>query len=117
MSKILFVDDEPVICRTAKRILTRLGFDVVLAHNAEEALLVYDETEFQAVVSDVRIPGMGGLELTNELKSRNKEAVIFLCSGYMDSLPEGFPVRGFLAKPYDFKELAALLEAALHSAA
>lgn len=71
MSKILFVDDEPVICRTAKRILTRLGFDVVLAHNAEEALLVYDETEFQAVVSDVRMPGMGGLELTNELKSRN----------------------------------------------
>ena len=69
MKKILVVDDNEKIRRIFKRILSKEGFDVHLAENAEEALSVINDS-FALVISDFEMPGMNGAELCREIKKR-----------------------------------------------
>lgn len=87
MIKVLFVDDEILAMEYLKGMIDweANGFTVVgLALTGKKALEIFDREKPQVVISDIKMSGMDGLELTRELKKRNPEAAVLLLSAYRD---------------------------------
>ncbi|WP_188914982.1 hybrid sensor histidine kinase/response regulator [Salinarimonas ramus] len=119
--RVLVVDDNEAVRTSTAAFLADLGFDVVQAANAAEALAVFAQNRSapEMVVTDLVMPGaMSGLDLAEAIKARARGTTIVLVTGYSDAASEaarrGFPI---LAKPVDFDRLASLLGAEGRSAA
>ncbi|RYY15885.1 MAG: PAS domain S-box protein [Alphaproteobacteria bacterium] len=110
--RVLVVEDNIEVGRFATQILEDCGYSTTWAANAEEALdrLGSDGSEFDAVFSDVVMPGMGGIALARLLKQRLPELPVLLASGYSHVLAqdglEGFEL---LHKPYSADQLTRML--------
>lgn len=107
---ILLVDDDETLRRTGRRILERLGYRVLLAGDGAEALALFraHAGEVALVISDLRMPGMGGLELATRLRGERAAVKVLIASGSMDpgtgdAELEGFPVIG---KPWGLADFA-----------
>jgi signal transduction histidine kinase len=112
--RILLVEDNEEVGAFAETLLGELGYDVRWARSGEQALALAREDGFDAVFSDVVMPGMTGLELAEELSRVKPELPIILTTGYSDQLAEG-GTRGrpVILKPYRLETLAAALDQAL----
>lgn len=113
---VLLVEDEAPLRRLAERVLRRAGWEVVVAEDGEEALSLLREggIEPAAVVTDVIMPGMGGVALAEQLRQRLPRLPVLLVSGYAPSVVEkGLGESGFryLAKPYRPAELVDAVKA------
>ncbi len=109
---VLVVEDNIEVGRFATQILEDLGHKTVWATNAEEALVEIERIPFRfdAVFSDVVMPGMGGIAMARELKRRLPDLPVVLTSGYSHVLAqEG--VHGFdlIQKPYSVDQLSQTL--------
>jgi CheY-like chemotaxis protein len=106
---VLVVDDEPTLRRLMRRALAGIGLDVVEAANGLEALERFQTHEVVAVVSDVRMPVMNGLELVEQLQHRAPGVPIVLVSGSEEvrtrAGAQAVGAFDFLAKPFDLFEL------------
>jgi len=115
--RVLVVEDNREIGSFAADMLQDLGYDVTWASTAEEALqrMGPEALEFDAVFSDVMMPGIGGLNLATELRRRRPGLPIILTSGYSQTLSAGgFQGFAFLRKPYSAEQVAQMLSAALN---
>lgn len=86
MTRILFVDDEPRILDGLRRMLhtQRREWDMVFATGGAAALEVFGERGFDVVVTDMRMPGMDGAALLEEVRARAPETIRIVLSGYTD---------------------------------
>ncbi len=115
-TRILVVEDNAGVAEFVTSALSELGYVVVLAHNADQALTALDEdgARFDAVFSDVVMPGMSGLDLGRHLREQRPGLPVILASGYSDMLASdsahGFEV---LKKPYSLEQLSQALRTAL----
>lgn len=82
MTKVLIVDDEEMIREEFREALEFEDFDVTTAASAIEALKICDDTEFDVIVSDLKMPNMGGLEFLRELRTRMVKAKLYVVSGH-----------------------------------
>ncbi|CCH13183.1 Sensory box histidine kinase/response regulator [Stenotrophomonas maltophilia D457] len=109
---VLVVEDNVDVAEFAVGALRELDYNVVLAHNADEALaeLERDASRFDVVFSDVVMPGMNGLDLARTIRSRLPGLPVILTSGYSELLARD-PGHGFtlLRKPYSLKQLASVM--------
>jgi len=102
-SRILVADDEDALRELLQRFLETKGHQVVLAQDGREALKLFREQPFDLVLSDVRMPGLDGLQLLAAVKDINPRTPVVLISGYGDietvvtALKAG--AENFLAKP------------------
>ncbi len=107
---ILIVDDEPTLRRLMKRTLNAAGLSVVEAANGAEALALCREQEFGAVISDIRMPVMDGLDLMSHLQEMAPELPVILVSGSDEvGSPRAARALGafdFLPKPFDLSTLS-----------
>lgn len=112
--RVLLVDDDELVRRSAKRLLSRLGFDVTEADNGSSALVLYAAGPRPDVVMlDLEMPGMGGVEVLRELRARDPDAVVLVVSGHRDATKaQAVSSLGgrFLGKPFNAEELAAAIE-------
>lgn len=117
MKRILVVDDEPLSLNYAARILTRAGCATVLASSGEEAMNRLDTESFDAVVSDVIMPGMTGFELLENILVRfTGTPVILMTASKHAGMREAALVCGatdLLEKPLNVKTLMAAVESGL----
>ncbi|CAO4177389.1 ATP-binding protein [Methylorubrum populi] len=110
--RVLVVEDNVEVGRFATQILQDLGYATEWATNAEDALerLGGEEADFDAVFSDVVMPGMGGIALAKTLRGRFPNLPVLLTSGYSHVLAEegshGFEL---LHKPYSADQLSRML--------
>lgn len=110
--RVLIVEDNLEVGRFANQILQDLGYETAWAANGQEALLMVgpDAMAFDAIFSDVVMPGMTGVALARELRLRRAELPVILASGYSDELArsacEGVE---FLAKPYSADQVSRIL--------
>ena len=114
--RVLVVEDNLEVGGFANQILQDLGYETAWAANAEEALLMVGPTAlaFDAVFSDVVMPGMTGVALAGELRRRRAQLPVILASGYSDELAEdGYAAFEFLPKPYSADQLAQVLSRVL----
>ncbi len=84
MSKvaILVVDDDALVNDFFSAALTKQGYDVETAASAEAALKLLEAVEFDIILSDVKMPGMSGIDLLRKVRSRLPEAVIIMITAH-----------------------------------
>ena len=86
MATILVIDDEPGIRDLLDTLLTRKGFDVVLADGGHKGLEIFRRARPDAVVLDLKMPGMDGIAVFQEMRRENPKQPVIVLSG--DSSPE-----------------------------
>ncbi len=105
---VLFVDDEENILMSLKRGLRKEGYKKLFAVSGHEALELFEENEISVIVSDMRMPGMTGLELLKEVKDKYPETVRIVLSAYTQ-LPQVLAsinqadIFKFITKPWDLE--------------
>lgn len=82
MTRVLIVDDEPLLCEELQETLEFEGFEVTAVNSVDSALHEVGAAEFDVVVTDLKMPERGGLELVEELKSRAYPATVYVVSGH-----------------------------------
>ncbi len=109
---ILVVDDEKDVRKLAKKMLSGLGYNVIVAENGKEALIIYkaEKENIDLVLLDMIMPELAGRETNLELRKINPDIKVLLSSGYSrngmagEILEEG--VSGFIQKPFTLVELS-----------
>ncbi|BDT60472.1 hypothetical protein MasN3_39660 [Massilia varians] len=110
--RVLVVDDEADVADLAEMLLSAHGMDAMVAYSGAAALeMLATHSDIDAVISDVMMPGMNGLELADRIARSYPAVKIILASGYMaPSMFDGQAVKQlFIAKPYRIDQLLRLL--------
>ncbi len=109
--RILVVDDEPSIRRSVAKFLSREGWEVQLAESGDEGLRLAAAVEFDAVLCDLRMPGMSGHEFFRQLqvlRSPLEHRLVFMTGDVISAEAQGFlsgTGRPVLSKPFDIADL------------
>ncbi|HXG44518.1 MAG TPA: sigma-54 dependent transcriptional regulator [Gemmatimonadales bacterium] len=116
--RLLVVDDDEEACRLLEEVLSRDGYEVHRATSVEEGLRrAATHGPFDAVLTDLRMPGASGLDLLRAIRERDPSAVVIVLTGFGDAAAAGAAIRAgahdFISKPYDIAELRAMLARAL----
>jgi len=115
---VLLVEDEEMVLRFTSQLLRKLGYEVLGAGCAEDALKeAANGARFDLLLTDVLLPGIDGLELFRRLAAGRGSFPVVFMSGYTDNVlaEKGLQETGaaFLQKPFSHDELAAKVRAAL----
>ena len=101
--QVLVIDDDEVVGRSFDRVLSDKGFEVSTALSGEEALHTMDDSEFDVVFTDIKMPGMDGLEVTERIKERCPWTPVVVITGYGTEENEArasvLGASGFVRKP------------------
>ena len=116
--RVLFVDDDPDILDGIKRTLDGVwvGWQVAFSTNGQDALKKLDASEFDVIVTDLRMPGMSGSELLAEVLERYPNVVRIVLSGNLEhdlAVRAATTAHQYLVKPCDAATLRATLDAAM----
>ena len=123
-SRILIADDESSLRKVLSAALRKAGYDTVTAKDAQEALELLSASEsmetgdpFHLLISDVRMPGMDGMELLQQVRARYKDlpVVLLTAHGTVDMAVQAlkYGAFDFVTKPYDREELLAVIRKSL----
>jgi HD-like signal output (HDOD) protein len=112
--RILFVDDEPMVLSGLQRTLCpmRSEWEMVFAVGGNEALAAMDRQTFDIIVTDMRMPGMDGVQLLEEVQRRSPQTLRMVLSGQSDRetiLRSVNPAHQFISKPCEVEELKSRL--------
>ncbi len=111
--KILIADDERTIAVTLRDFLEGEGHKVVIAPNGTEARAAFSEQPFDVVVTDIRMPGMSGIDLLQEVKRLRPETEVVVVTGYgtiesaVDATKKG--AFEYVLKPFDNEQIGVIL--------
>jgi two-component system, NtrC family, response regulator AtoC len=121
MPRILIVEDETNMARSLARILERRGYGVGIAAQGNEALAMLDREPFDLVITDLKMPGMGGMELLAKMHERGHRHATIVLTGYgtvqgaVEAMKLG--AADYLIKPYNPDELLLIVERQLEQRA
>lgn len=115
--KILIVDDDLETLSFCREALAEEEYEIVTAPSAEQALSLAEEVEFDVVLTDIRMPGMDGIELLDTLKKKHPDQITVMFSGFgdVDVALEAMKAGAFdsLSKPLIVDELKLTIGRAL----
>jgi len=120
---VLLIDDESVVRRTAKSMLERHGYSVVVAENGSEGVDVFRvlSEQIDVVVLDMTMPVMSGVETLRGLQAIRPGVRVILSSGYNEVEAvrrfSGMGLAGFLQKPYSAASLDRTIRAVMEGGA
>jgi CheY-like chemotaxis protein len=101
--KVLVVDDDPVVARSFDRVLSGKGYAVITARDGDEALRKLRDENYDVVFTDIKMPGMSGLEVAERVKASQPWLPVVIVTGYgtdgNEARAEAAGVSGFLRKP------------------
>ena len=115
--RILLVDDEKSLLLTLAANLELDGFDVTTAESAQHALDLFETSHFDLVLSDIRMPGMNGVELFRAIRAKRPDFPVILMTAFAlegmvkDAIAEG--VFTVLPKPFEVSHVVSALTTAL----
>lgn len=119
MSRILIVDDEPQIVRMLRTSLMSSGYDVVTAGNGMEGFDAFEKHQPDLIITDMSMPVMDGLGLTEEVRRRSKVPIIVLSVRATEPVKVNALDAGaddYVTKPFNIPELLARVRAQLRRA-
>lgn len=101
--KVLVVDDDPVVAKSFERVLSGKGYAVITAADGEEALNKLRSENYDVVFTDIKMPGMNGIEVAERVKASQPWLPVVIVTGYGSASNEArareLGVAGFLQKP------------------
>jgi DNA-binding NtrC family response regulator len=107
--KVLLADDEIAFTRNIAKLLTRRGCEVSVANDGESALRVIEDSNFDVLILDMKMPGMGGLEVLKQIEKRHPSLQVIILTGHatMESAIDGLRHGAFdyTTKPIDIEDL------------
>ncbi len=112
-ARLLIVDDELHMRESLARWFTEDGYEVETVGDAKGALAALGRQSFDAIITDIRMPGMDGLELLKQIKEKDPNATIILVTAYasvasaVEALKAG--AYDYLVKPFDPEELSRVV--------
>ena len=113
-TRILTVDDEPIIGESIATLLEAPHRQIVVVKNGEEALAKAAKQKFDVVITDHRMPHAGGLELVKKLRANDYRGKIVVLSGHLSpqniGIYEDLEVDEVVSKPLDIVELPHIVE-------
>ncbi len=116
MKRVLVVDDEENIRLVLQTLLKRNGYQVETADSGEQALTLIDSFGPDVVITDVRMPKMGGLDLLSTLRAKNNPATVIVMSAYgnVDQAIEALQAGAYdyIQKPFKPEEVVLCLRKA-----
>ena len=111
MHTILIVDDEPNYLIVLSELLRDEGFEVFTAQGGQEALPIVRDTDLDLIISDMKMPGMDGIQLLEQAKKIIRELPVILITAYaeVEKAVEAMRLGAFtyLAKPFSNEALLA----------
>ncbi len=103
-SRILVVDDEPVVVKSCERILVPEGYSVESASNGNEAIVKLGKNGYDLVITDLMMPDMDGIELLRWIRNSKPDTGVVIITGYpsQESIKEALSLRiiDYLPKPF-----------------
>ena len=101
--QVLVIDDDEVVGRSFDRVLSDKGYEVRTVLSGEEAMETMNESDFDVVFTDIKMPGMDGLEVTQRIKERCPWTPVVVITGYGSEENESraavLGASGFVRKP------------------
>jgi len=118
MRSILFVDDDPEIVSSTRRFLYTIPHEwqVTFAQSAAEALLSLQEKHYDVIITDIRMDGMSGIDLLNQVRLNHPQTVRIALSGHSDrtaSLQASGLAHQYLTKPCPIESIVAAIQQSL----
>lgn len=112
--KLLFVEDEEDLINIIEDTLKKLNANFVTARNGKEALAILDnDNEIDAIITDINMPIMNGLEMIDVINQRNLDVPIIVMSAHTETefikKAEDLGVKNYLLKPFDFIKFIDLI--------
>ena len=117
--QILVIDDEELIIRSLAKLLEKNGFATFVAKTGQDALVMAEEEEFDLLISDIRMPGMNGIEAVKDIykmfeeREIPKPPVIFV-TGYADKKCEqeakALNPVDYIYKPFNVSDLVVRIK-------
>ena len=119
--QVLVIDDDAVVGRSFDRVLSEKGYDVSTALSGEEALETMQDTNFDVVFTDIKMPGIDGLEVTERIKARCPWTPVVVITGYgtddNESKAAVLGASGFVRKPLTPEMIESITLKAVNDAA
>ena len=102
--KVLLLDDEPIVGKRLKPALTKIGCEVEVFEDSRKALERIDQTDFDIVITDIRMDEVDGIEVLEHVQRKSPRTRVIMITGYaMMSLAKKAMEKGafdFIAKPF-----------------
>jgi DNA-binding NtrC family response regulator len=116
---ILIVDDEEGLREGLGKLLEDDGYAVLSAENGEQALEILQQSHIDLVLTDMRMPGMDGIELLKKIRERHGDLGVIILTGYgqIESYIEAmnFGAIEYVSKPFKVNELKFIVNKVLNS--
>ena len=115
--KVLIVEDEEMMRSILRRLLEKEGYDVLSADSAEAALIIFSETDVSVTLTDIKMAGMNGIQLLDNIKSVDADALVIIMTAFssVDSavaaLRKG--AYDYITKPFVNEELVKTVNNAI----
>ena len=115
--KILVVDDDPSVLGFISLVLKRKGYEINAFEKAEDALDILQKENFDAVLTDIKMPGISGIEFLEKIHEINRDIPVILMTAYADlditveAIKKG--VFDFIIKPYQSEQIFHAIEKAI----
>ncbi len=117
--KILVIDDDRPVREVVGLALEDAGYDITTAESGEKGLKLAKDIEFDLVLSDIKMPGMNGVEVAKSLIASNYDGGIILMTAYPGEYSEdsvlSVGINAYLKKPFKIDELLRVTESVLSS--
>jgi DNA-binding NtrC family response regulator len=115
--KVLIADDDALVRGALVRSLTGTGYEVTAAANGREATELLDESQFEAIVSDIAMPEIDGIQLLRAIRQRDPDVPVVLITGAPDVATAMQAVRlgalMYMTKPVDLDEMKGIVAKAV----
>jgi len=117
--KILIIDDEDIILKSCLRILGQENYQIDTAYSGDEGLKRAGEKEYDIVITDIKMPGLSGMEVLSTLRKTKPEVTVIIFTGFatVENTREALKMGAFdyIPKPFTKEELKSVVENAVKS--
>ena len=113
---ILVVDDEVVVCDLIRDVLMEVGYKIEVAFSGEEAIKKIQEDKFPIVISDLKMPGIDGIEVLKRTKAINFDICVVVMTAYpsiesvIEAMREG--AYDYIVKPFNIEDIKLIIRRA-----
>ena len=115
--RILVVDDEMIVCESCQRILEEEGYEVEIALSGKEAFEKMKSNPFDIVITDLKMPGIDGMEVLKTLRKEYPDAIVIMITGYstVETAVEAMKLGAFdyIPKPFTPDEVSVVVKKAI----
>jgi two-component system phosphate regulon sensor histidine kinase PhoR len=116
-ARILVVDDDKDLADNLVEYLSKLGYQASPAYGGREGLTMFEQGDFQLVITDLKMPEMDGMELLNAVSRLDSRVMVTVITGYgtiesaVEAIKKG--AYDFIPKPFKMEELEIIVKRAL----